>query len=248
MFFDPWRQRRSRSRSGSTLASRHRQALSPLFVGVLMLTLAACSTGNAAPQARTLSPTPKPTTLPSGTLLYQSDWSNGLEGWNSPPGWKTIPGGVQSDLSDNDTLTVPYKLAVSDYAIEVHFQVVSVPQGGGQFTVSTDRTADKDGYTAGVLGMRSPAAHSQFANAEVISYINPTDDMDSRTIVSDYEPGSIWHTYRIEVQGAQVRFLIDGIGKSNATTTRTAMLSNGPLHLVSSGAIISVSNVRVMVL
>ena len=153
---------------------------------------------------------------------------------------------LQSDLSTNDFLTVPYMLTVANYAVEVRFQIVNVPVSGGYFTVTADRAKAKDGYSAGIIGFLGPGPHSQFANPEVNSYLDPLSDMDNGDVIADYEPGSSWHTYRIEVQGPQVSFFIDDLRKSYATSTQTNFLSNGPIHLKASKAIINISSVQIV--
>ncbi len=40
-----------------------------------------------------------------------------------------------------------------------------------------------------------------------------------------------WHTYRVEVKGNEVTFFIDGTAVSYADSTRTSILSNGPITL-----------------
>ena len=221
------------------------------FMVFLILSLAACSQGNAAPKAST-TPTapvhPTPTTLPPGTLLYQSDWSHGPDGWQGSTGWKVTHGRFQTDLSKADVITSPYTPVVPNYAIEVRFQIVSVPQNGGNFVIVADKVPGKDGYTAGILNLLGPGPRSQFANPEVQVYINPIDAMETSAPVSDYEPGSGVHTYRIEVQGPEVQFFIDGLRKSNAISSQTDFLSNGPIHLRVDQAIVSVFSVRMTAL
>ncbi len=216
-----------------------------------ILALVGCSAGSAQTQIvvtatpATHAPTPS---VPSGTVLYQSDWSQGLAAWGNPPGWKIANGIPQSDVSDSNALTVPYISAVSDYALEVHFQIVSVPKNGGSFVVNAKKAPGKDGYSAGILNLLSPAAHNQFANAQVQVYLEPMDDMNSPMVTSDYEPGTTWHTYRIEVRGSNVTFLINGTRKSFATSTQNDVLSNGPFQVASSGAMVNVSSISVTAL
>jgi hypothetical protein len=216
-----------------------------------ILALAACSAGNTAPKA-SITPTtlvhPTPTTLPSGTLLYQSDWSHGLDGWQGSSGWKVTHGRLQTDLSNGDILTSPYAPVVPNYAIEVRFQIVSVPKSGGNFVIVADKASGKVGYTAGILNLLGPGPRSQFANPEVQVYLNPIDAMESSPPVSDYEPGSGVHTYRIEVQGPQVQFFIDDLRKSRVTSSQTDFLSNGPIHLRVDQAIVRVFSVRMTAL
>lgn len=217
----------------------------------LVLMLAACSSNSTAPKAST-TPTapvkPTPTTLPSGTLLYQSDWSHGLNGWQASAGWKVTHGMLQSDLSKGNVLTSPYKPVVPNYAIEVRFQIVSVPKSGGNFVIIADKTSEKDGYTGGILNLLAAGPRSQFSNPEVQVYINPIDAMETPARVSDYEPAPGQHTYRIEVEGPEVRLFIDGLQKSNAISSQTDFLSNGPVHLRVDLAVVRVFSVRMTVL
>jgi hypothetical protein len=100
---------------------------------LLLLLFAACSTGNAGPQATgspaaRVSPTPTVPVVPAGTVLFKADWSQGLSAWGNPRGWKIVNGMAQSDSGTENTLTVPYILAVRNYVIECRFQVVKVPR------------------------------------------------------------------------------------------------------------------------
>src|SRR5438094_525214 len=94
------------SRSKYTQAYLDQRVLSALLIFSLSIAFVACATGSAPPQA-THQPTPTPTPAgpPSGTLLYQSNWSHGLAGWHASLGWKLMDGGmVLSDLSSNNSL------------------------------------------------------------------------------------------------------------------------------------------------
>jgi hypothetical protein len=230
-----------------------RRTLSVLTIGCLLFLLVACASGGTPTHIHTpvvLSPTPTHQSIPSGTVLYQADWPQGLASWGNPPGWKIVNGMPQSDLSDKNALTVPYLPVVPDYAFVFRFQIVSVPRNGGYFVLKAPRTVDEDGYIAGILRLLSPAPHSEFANPQIQVYLDPYDAMDNpqNARPSDYEPGTLWHTYRIEVQGPQVTFLADGFQKGVALSTQTNELSHGPLQLISSGAIVRVSNVSILAL
>ena len=237
--------------SGHVLMFWQRKVAGVFSIVFLILALAACSTGNASPKVSatpTVPVQPTPTTLPSGTLLYQSDWSHGLDGWQGSAGWKVTHGMLQSNSNSGNVITSPYMPAVADYAIEVRFQIVSIPMSGGNIVVIADKTPGKDGYTAGIMNLLAPGPHSQFANPEVQAFINPIDAMESSSQVSDYEPGSTQHIYRIEVQGPLVQFFIDGLRKSSAVSSQTDFLSNGPIHLRVDKAIVRVFSVRISAL
>src|SRR5260370_34467868 len=105
--------------------------ISTLALVSLVLVLIGCSSGAAQTQIHaTTTHTLTPNVAP-GTVLYQSDWSHGLAPWGNPPGWKIVNGMLQSDLGGNDIITLPYKSAAPNYALEVRFQIVSVPNDGG---------------------------------------------------------------------------------------------------------------------
>ncbi|HZU68288.1 MAG TPA: hypothetical protein VFA09_13520 [Ktedonobacteraceae bacterium] len=222
-----------------------------MLVLFLLVLLCGCSGGNAAPVAST-TPTaparPTPTSLPAGTLLYQSDWSHGLDGWQSTGGWKLMHGMLQSDVGAGEILTSPYMPVVPNYAIEVRYQIISTPVNGGNFAVVADKAPQKDGYTAGILDFHGPAPHSEFSNPEVLVFLNPIDAAGSRPQISDYESSPGVHTYRIEVQGPEIQFFIDQERKSSATSSQTDFLSNGPIHVRVDKAIIRVFSVRITAL
>ena len=220
-----------------------------LFIILLLIVLAACSTSNftiTPSKSPTSISIAKPTTIPSGTVLYQLDSSHGLSSWHGSPGWTVTHGQLQSAVNNNDVIVLPYEPTTPNYAVEVHFQIVNVPIHGGFFNVSANAIAGKDGYTAGILGFLGPGPHSQFANPEVNSFIQPLDDMDGRAVLADYEPGSIWHTYRITIEGPQVSFYIDGLRKSYATSSQTNYLSNGPIQLKAAAAVINIDSIRIL--
>jgi len=228
-----------------------------LVLGCFIFLLTACTSGGPQITTSTVPPsthvptaTPTPAGPPGGTVLYQSDWSHGLANWGGSPGWKIVGGIPQSDLSQNNALTLPYKLTITNYAIEFRFQIVSVPQNGGFFVVTATRTQDKDGYTAGILNLLSPAPHSEFANPEIQITLDPESAIDSASSnrPSDYDPGDLWHTFRVEVQGPEANFLADGFSKGRATSTQTNSLSNGPLQVICSQAIVRVSSISIIAL
>lgn len=219
----------------------------------LLLALGACSAGAGPTQSsRTTAtpPTPTPTrpAIPSGTTLFQSDWSHGLAQWGGSAGWKIVNGMPQSDLSNNNAFVPPYKLTIPNYAIEFRFQIVRVPHNGGYFIVKANKTPGKDGYVAGILNLLSPAPHSPFANPQIQIYLDPISAMEAPMRPTDYEAGSFWHTFRVEVRESSANFLADGFSKGTATSTETNSLSNGPLQLISAGAVVRVSNVRIIAL
>jgi hypothetical protein len=80
-------------------------------------------------------------------------------------------------------------------------------------------------------------------------FIDPYSDMSSSGgVPTVYYVDSQWHTYRVEVQGSEVRLLEDNLQVSYASSTRTAVLSNGPLGLSGELVVLRVSGIRITAL
>lgn len=216
-------------------------------------------TASVVPSTPTPSPTPipspTPTTMPSptpsptpaspqpGTVLYQANWSNGLDGWAGSQDWKSQGGMLVSDGTYQDTngsqisptIEPPYQVKeTSDYAVEVRIQQLG---GQGCFdavvlrgSVATDGV---QGYrfTIGCYGGATIyAAHGSSLNQ--IAHV-------------DFDPGNTWHTYRLEAKGTSITAFIDGIqvlGVTDAT-----YLSGGVLGMKSEATQIDVSSFKVIV-
>jgi hypothetical protein len=232
-------------------------ALLLLLVSFLLFSLGACSAGTSSTTvppkasvaaARHLSPTPTP--LPAGTVLYQADWSHGLTGWTGAQGWKVVQGQFVSDSSGTATLTIPYRPTVSDYAVEVRIQIVrSVPPYGGYYEIVAPKLPGKDGYHAGVLDLKAPGPRPFGDHPQSQVYLDPSGDMNPGSgIPQDYEPGSGWHTYRVEVRGNEASLLDDGTQIGSASSQQTDVLSNGPIAFNCALVILRVTNLRILTL
>jgi hypothetical protein len=232
-------------------------ALLMLLVGFLLFSLGACSAGTSSttvppkasvPVARQLSPTPTP--LPAGTVLYQADWSHGLTGWTGAHGWKVVQGQLVSDSSGSATFTIPYMLPVTDYAVEVRVQVVrSVPPYGGNYEIVAPKLPGKDGYHAGVLDLKAPGPRPFGDHPQSHVNLDPySDAAQGSGIPQDYEPGSGWHTYRVEVRGNEASLLDNGTQIGSVSSQQTDVLSNGPIQFNCALVILRVSDVRILTL
>jgi hypothetical protein len=211
----------------------------------LLLSLVACSPGPSP-----ASPQPSPvSTLPAGTVLYQADWSRGLAGWQASEGWKVTNGTLQSNGGSKLSITIPYKPTVPNYAIEFRLQIVSVPQSRGFLTLSADPTAGKDGYVATIFNLLKPGPRTSGLAPQLTTLIDPENHMDTEDAqVRDYDPGFIWKTYRVEVSGPHVVFIIDDVRLSQAVSTKTDALSQGPIHFLCGGVVLHISNFRIIAL
>src|ERR1700693_1875613 len=207
------------------------------LVVFLLFSLGACSAGTSSttvpPQAtgtavRHSSPTPTP--LPAGTVLYQADWSHVLAGWPGSQGWKAVQGQLESDSSGSAAFTIPYRLSVTDYAVEIHIQIVRVLQHGGYFSISAPKAPGKDGYQAEVGNLEGSEPRPFGDHPTSGASIEPVNNISQASgIPHDYEPGSGWHTYRVEVKGNAASFLDNGVQIGYASSDQTDVLSNGPI-------------------
>lgn len=236
--------------------SKKNRVLLLLLIGLLPFSFGACSAGIAAVPAAPTAPastakllSPTPTSLPAGTVLYQADWSHGLTGW-SGRGWKVAQGQLLSDSSGTATFTIPYRPVVSDYAIEIRVQMIrSVPPYGGYYEIIAPKSPGRDGYQAGILDLKTPGPRPFGDHPQAQAFLVPSSDMSPGSgIPQDYEPGSEWHTYRVEVRDNEVRLLDNGTQIGRASSQQTAFLSNGPIEFSSALVILRVSNLRIVTL
>jgi hypothetical protein len=228
-----------------------------LLVGLLLFSLGACSTGTPSTTVPTQTTppavnhsSPTPTSLPAGTVLYHADWSHGLSGWSGAHGWKVVQGQLESDTSGSASFTIPYRLSVSDYAIEFRLQVVrSVPPYGGDYEIVAPKLPGKDGYHAGVFDLKAPGPRPFGDHPQSQVYLNPDSDAGQMSgMPQDYEPGSGWHTYRVEVRGNEASLLDNGTQIGSASSQQTDTLSSGPIEFDCTLVILRVSDLRILTL
>jgi hypothetical protein len=168
--------------------------------------------GNTLPPTPTDSPssptpkpsiptlTPKPTTMPTpeAGILYQADWSSGLNGWPGTFGWKVLKGILLNDGSGADGgkwkeiwVAAPYQPGDTvDYAVEAEIEAVDVP-GCGSFGLVI-----RGAYEAGLYNCGGPGVIVTSKDGDVID--------DHR-----FSFPSGWHTYRYEVKGNTFQFTMD---------------------------------------
>ncbi|GHO85988.1 family 16 glycoside hydrolase [Dictyobacter formicarum] len=237
-------------------AHSNRLRLTPLRLSsysllcILLSILTACASG---PTAKTATPTaasakPTPTKQSAGVVLYQSNWPQGLKDWHASAGWKVNGNTLQTDLGENRTLQIPYTPTTPDYSVEYRVQIVNVPKDGGYFMLNADPATGKDGYQAHILNLLTAAPHGYATHPLSEIVIEPFEhEMDDASPqVLDFVPGSKWHTYRVDIQGARALFYVDGMRTSRAYSAKTNNLSQGPIRLVCGKAILNIGQIRVL--
>jgi hypothetical protein len=167
----------------------------------------------ATPEPPTATPEgPTPTTAPTtptpqaGQEVYTADWSDGAGDWTLPEGWAAENGELISDGSAAAVLAAPFAPTQANYAVEAEIVV----QGGGgcpdtvgvfaRFVpVAGSTTEFQSGYLAAVC-------QSEW---EIASIINTVENK-SRLADGDFQLSASPNTYRLEVNGAELRFFVDG--------------------------------------
>jgi hypothetical protein len=197
--------------------------------------LAAVLTGCASTASNGPTGTPTATSLPAGTVLYKGDWSQGLSAWKATDGFKVDGNFLVSNTQDKRSLTIPYTPTVANYAIEFQLQVVSVPkehQSDGYFTLQAPIQQDRDGWTAEVDLLADPGSYVGTTGApELFTRIDSNVDQNSTTSYSvhDFIPRATVRTYRAEIHGNDLTYLVDSRSNGEVHSTNTKLISNGPI-------------------
>lgn len=229
--------------ASSATAPLKRRLFDALLTACLLLVFAGCSS-NAPPQSAQATPE-TPTAAPK-RVLYQSNWTSGLDGWKGKPGWKAEQGELHTDLSVDNDITIPYTSDVADYSIEFRLKVVNSVPGAG-FSLTIDKTDGTDGLNAGVAHLQPPGYDApKFSYPQAQVFVNPSDDQTNKFVTIDYLPGTDWHVYRIDIHSKRMVFYSDDQRLSYADCTRA--LSRGPIHFTSAHAILNMSYFRISTL
>lgn len=200
----------------------------------LLLILAGCSSGTTSTQTGTPTlalptPTSTPTpAVPSGTVLYHTDWSKGLSGWKVPSQIKTqtSKGHLHLACGDNASMIANYQPATANYALEVTVQIVNVPINGGTFSLRGQKGPGKDGYSGGLASLEKKFPfHGQFT-----TFVDPPES-STAYYTADDSPGASVVTYRVEIQNGVFSFFVNGVRHGQAASIKTDDLSHGPLSL-----------------
>lgn len=206
------------------------------------------ATDTPMPQSTTAANAPK-----AGTVLYQETGSDSWQGWTGSPDWKILNSQLLNDATNTDQtstkiISAPYVVTgTANYAVEAKIQVQrdnihneGVSKCGFGIVVRTDPTNSQgQGYTAWIEDA------SGFPNNTTTANIQEASDNQSLSQVN-FDPGINVHTYRVEVNGNNIKLLIDGIAKLNIQDNQ--FLAGGNVGLISMGTQLSVSNFKVIAL
>jgi hypothetical protein len=235
-------------------AGKNRTAASVLSALLSMLlgiaALAACAPSTPARIAPTATAQATATATAAPRLVYQADWSRGLAGWAPTSGWTVSDGVLRSDTGNDRQITLPFRPETPNYAVEFRLRIVSlVPSAGTQYALRADPTAGLDGFVALVEHVTVPGTRLFPDHPHEMIYIDPMADQEdygAHTLqIHDYEPGTIWRTYRVEIRGPLATLLIDGRISSWARSTKAPQLSAGAIHFFCTGIELQMSDLKV---
>ena len=163
-------------------------------------------TTNQSKQTSTTIPGSVATT--SNSIIYQANWSTGLDGWSGTNQWHASNGQLYSDGSDCCNILAPYLMgSISNYAIEASIKIVGANDSFfGVVARGQGDSSNLSGYICGMAGVTDEGG-GNFSGLASISYVGYKGPALQST---SYNPGSDWHLYRIEVNRDSITLLIDG--------------------------------------
>jgi Domain of Unknown Function (DUF1080) len=155
----------------------------------------------------------------SGDVLYQEDGSDNWKGWSGSVDWKIlnrtlINDGTYDTDSEPPTITSPYYIqGTTNYAVEARVRVLRQTTGRQltpYFGISVRGTSAGNGwqgYWASVI-----AANSYALGTDLYIQNNVANNFSQSVLASaPFDPGTDWHTYRVEVNGNDIKVLVDGV-------------------------------------
>lgn len=173
-------------------------------------------------QMPTTSSTPT-SNLDAELLLYEADWSQGMDGWKETGGWKFAAGMLLSDGSDDNSsqlIVAPYRPDGINYVVEAEIQWVSANLNSGShcedpsFGIVT-RADGQGAYWSGVhlhynesfFGTSEPLIKARIGDQRELTHCGfDVPIAEQEEYLLDRE----WHTYRVEVRGNTITLLVDG--------------------------------------
>jgi hypothetical protein len=185
--------------------------------------------------AATPPPPPASPVAPSpGELLYVADTAGGFDAWSLPgppegsplPDWVVERGMLVSrGFGPGEPVSAPFTAPSDDYAVEVEAQILRFnrfPETGGNDFLVMAR-----GAIFGGVGIPCPGRGPQVDR--------PMLHLDAWfcgfLVGKAFAPGQEWHTYRLEVEGNELRLFVDGELQLQERSNRT--LSGGEVGVLS---------------
>jgi len=137
-------------------------------------------------------------------IVNVGTWTAGSSAWKVLNGVLLNDGSQRWDYNSGPTIVAPCQLGtIANYAVETKIQVVS-SQSDPCFGITVrgnPLSSGWQGYKAG-LGNCGSLGSAQISGPDYF--------YDSQIKKASFDPGNTVHTYRVEVSGNIIKFLIDG--------------------------------------
>ncbi len=182
---------------------------------------------------------------PNQGTLYQENGADNWSGWKGTPDWKISNGMLINDGSGTSTpncswadpsIVAPIDISTSSFAGEAKIQVTSL---GNIFGISvggfdqngTDSNGNAEGWNVW-NGYAVESSGPDVCLAHAPGAANPVN----------FDPGTDWHTYRVEVKGQHAKLFIDN---SKIIESDHIDFFGGKVGLFSDNTQLNVSNFNV---
>src|SRR5579883_1240100 len=210
----------------SPTASASHSPVSQQSAGGITATTNASTPGSFSTPAATATPSPGNNPPQAGQLLYQANWSQGLNGWLGSSQWKAISNGeLGSDGSSRGTNTndefiiwAPAHLTTANYKIIAQIQFVrsTSDRGTVEFGIIARGNGNDKGYEA---GLSAGSGGSFCDNSKQQAIISSIDDTNSPPnlgcfgvndlVGQNYPIDTNFHTFEFDVTGNSLVLYID---------------------------------------
>lgn len=192
------------------------------------------------------TPTPTPSPTPS-TYEADSTWS----GWNGTADWKVSGGlllndGTYADYNAGATIVAPFQSQTADYAVAIQMQVVRPFTTGTIypcFYITFRGMGLSNGWQGYAAAVCANLGHGPAVQIVAIDSTNNVFDVLSTT---PFDPQNAWHSYRVEVKGTTIKFLVDGGLLLSADDSR--FLGGGQIGLLSEYMQVKLSSFKITAL
>jgi len=172
------------------------------------------SINGASTSVPTATPSPPPTqTSPVGKVLYET---HNFSGWTGTSDWKVLSDTTHTLVNDatrdhsqppyGPSIPAPYLVqGTDDYAVEAMIQVSStnVHTYYPCFGITVRGTPVGTSWQGYYIGI---GCYTYLDDA----FMSDVNTIDSYLKSAQFTAGTSWHTYRVEVRGNDIKFLIDG--------------------------------------
>jgi hypothetical protein len=189
----------------------------------------AATGGPSSPGAS--APQPSPIPEGPGSVLYQADWSKGLNGWSGSGDWSTLGGMLVCggrDATASVGAVAPVDVSSANgYAVEADIQLLRYNPADGSFGLAVRGQENGNGYGFGAT-----------TDGTIVLATDQNGVLQDTLDSKPFDPGSNWHRFRIEVSGNTLRAFVDGSLVLNAIDN--TFVAGDRVGLWSSGAQLNV--------